>query len=101
MPITLRVLWPERVAFVAAAVVAAGILFLWLVLTVSVGSFKDASLDRAAFRWLVDAEAGLVLPLWPGLRALYLGITLARGYRSSRRNRTAVPAKAPENRDGA
>ncbi|MBU6297662.1 MAG: hypothetical protein KJS68_05395 [Alphaproteobacteria bacterium] len=89
MPIKLRVLWPERVAFAAAAAVAVGVLFLWLVLTIGVGSLRATNLDRAALGWLFDAETGLVLPLWLGLRAIFVGIALVRRYRGSPRNRQA------------
>ncbi len=84
MPIKLRVLWPERVAFAAAVVVAVGILLLWLVLTIGVGSLDDTNLDRAAVGWLFDAETGLVLPLWLGLRAVFVSIALVRRYRTPR-----------------
>lgn len=94
MPIALRVQWPERVAFAAAAIVAAGILFLWLVLTVGVGSLGDTHLDRAALGWLFDAETGLVLPLWLGLRAVFVGSALVRRYRAPR-NRQAVRGNLP------
>lgn len=94
MLIALPVLWPERVAFVAAVAVAAGILFFWLVLTVGVGSLGDTNLDRAALGWLFDAEIGFVLPLWLGLRAVFVGIALVRRYRRPP-NRQALRGNLP------
>ena len=81
MTIALRVVWPERVALVAAALVAGVSVFLWLVLVASVGTLEDANLNRAAIGWLFDAESGLVLPLWLGLRGVYTCIDLVRRYR--------------------
>jgi hypothetical protein len=88
MLIAPRVLWPERVALVAVAVVAGASVFLWLVLSLSVGTLGDIKLDRAALGWLLDTEAGLVLPLWLGLRAVHIGIDLVRRRRSSRSRQT-------------
>ena len=101
MLIAFPVLWPERVAFVAAVAVAAGILFFWLVLTIGVGSLGDTNLDRAALGWLFDAEISLVLPLWLGLRAVSVGIALVRRYRRSP-NRQALRRHLPRDpRTGA
>ena len=96
MLIDLRVLWPERAAGFAAAIIAGGALFLWLILALGVGTLKDAGLNRAAFGWFADGEVGLLLPLWLGLRAIHTGIAFVRRYRNPRRNLTAAPGRAPE-----
>ena len=82
MQIKPHVLWPERVALAAAAIVAGATVCLWLLLTLGVGTLRDINLDRAALGWLVDAETGLVLPLWLGLRAVFVGIALVRRHRT-------------------
>ena len=88
MQIDLRVLWPERAAVVVVAVIAGGILSLWLILALGVGSLRDSGLNRAAFGWFVDGELGLALPLWLGLRAIHTCIALVRRSREAHRNRT-------------
>ena len=95
MQIDLRVLWPERAAVVVVAVIAGGILSLWFILALGVGSLRDAGLNRAAFGWFVDGELGLALPLWLGLRAIHTCIALVRRSRQTRRDRGAVAGKAP------
>ena len=97
MLIDVRVFWPERAALFAAAMVAGGILSLWLILALGVGTLRDSGLNRAALGLLGEAEVGLVLPLWLGLRAVHTGIALFRRFRRLRLEQRAAPRNPSNN----